>query len=1031
MVTRVYFDRTPGRESDPTSVTKIINEYNITNEGVDLQSFNELADRVAQLEGRFRSSATITGAVGVVDIDVSQASSWLVTSTSGDYTLKPTGFSGPEVVVVYVTVYTTTTGHDFTWGADVRYVGLTPDQSTFTADEKRQFRFTYIPSTAEWIGEELSAQFELDTGAVVLTDAAGSVPDTSQPSPSEPITPAVYRFDSGTYASGGVQADETTVGTGSAAADANVYLAVVDSADGDAYASEINRVRWFVDPGNTTFTTWAATAPSIGVNGYVGNATAPPWKLEFDCTSDPTGQNDPSWDSDGAHDIYAQILYDNTYVGSVKVDLTVDNDETAPDAPGAPTSFSATAGDPNEVDLSWTAPSSGGGSAATPATGTDPSGIDHAWQSVTVAIPETTTAGQLVICCITCQASTQPTLSTDTGSTYTRIGDWVGTTSRAHWQGLFYKVAGASEADPTFTLASTNIGGWAICVDDVDTSDPFDATTLSGDFTPTGITTSTNDALVMTFVLDSAYQAVTIGTANGFTAEASGLAFGANRGSGWSSVCASKSMSTAGASGIPTWTAASLDICGWHTIALKPGSTGESTTATGYEFRYGESSPPTSQPFDIGNVTSYTVTGLTAGTTYYFQVRAYDALSQRGTWSSIDSATPTGSPVEPPSGDLKTVSGYSVNSGGIGQNISVYGSAMIGPGVSIPRVAYRANSNKVGPWNLATFFNNQIPNALNTYNAATDFVGTDPGKPRFNGTTVLSWTGTSARVNDANDHINSLLDLARCARGDYNTHYIAAAQALVANTSGGYDWVECSVVSPAIEANGAWFASYFGVQDELIGVTALTNASDAEWGADVADALREAGTDGDRGHVWALAWKQFVESFWSVDPDIWIGLNLAQESANPDGVPSGESNWNPTALNGIAGYFNSIDLDLYCRGAGLPTYDGSGDVGDPANYTMTQLRATLAEAEAVAAANNVAVGMGEFAAQFDRPAGDSPTDQEAAVWFREVFEWYNARPSHLAFLWRQADTSAIPAGSTYLVDPARHPLTWAVFQEYF
>ena len=61
-------------------------------------------------------------------------------------------------------------------------------------------------------------------------------------------------------------------------------------------------------------------------------------------------------------------------------------------------------------------------------------------------------------------------------------------------------------------------------------------------------------------------------------------------------------------------------------------------------------------------------------------------------------------------------------------------------------------------------------------------------------------------------------------------------------------------------------ANYWGTQTELIGVAALTDASEAEWGKPVADALKHAGATGDRGRVWALAWNQVYNTFIAVDP---------------------------------------------------------------------------------------------------------------------------------------------------------------------
>jgi len=48
-----------------------------------------------------------------------------------------------------------------------------------------------------------------------------------------------------------------------------------------------------------------------------------------------------------------------------------------------------------------------------------------------------------------------------------------------------------------------------------------------------------------------------------------------------------------------------------------------------------------------GNVTSYTITGLTNGQKYYFAVSAINGVGE-GPWSNEVSATPTGEQQQPP-----------------------------------------------------------------------------------------------------------------------------------------------------------------------------------------------------------------------------------------------------------------------------------------------------------------------------------------------------------------------------------------------
>jgi phosphodiesterase/alkaline phosphatase D-like protein len=58
---------------------------------------------------------------------------------------------------------------------------------------------------------------------------------------------------------------------------------------------------------------------------------------------------------------------------------------------------------------------------------------------------------------------------------------------------------------------------------------------------------------------------------------------------------------------------------------------GFSTYVSGYQNR------------DVGNVTSWTLTGLAANTTYYYRVRAYNAAGTSGNSSTINTTALTGS----------------------------------------------------------------------------------------------------------------------------------------------------------------------------------------------------------------------------------------------------------------------------------------------------------------------------------------------------------------------------------------------------
>jgi hypothetical protein len=59
----------------------------------------------------------------------------------------------------------------------------------------------------------------------------------------------------------------------------------------------------------------------------------------------------------------------------------------------------------------------------------------------------------------------------------------------------------------------------------------------------------------------------------------------------------------------------------------------------GYKIHYGTSSTNLTSSVNAGNVTNYTVTGLSLGTTYFFAATAYDASGTESGFSNIVSTT--------------------------------------------------------------------------------------------------------------------------------------------------------------------------------------------------------------------------------------------------------------------------------------------------------------------------------------------------------------------------------------------------------
>lgn len=71
----------------------------------------------------------------------------------------------------------------------------------------------------------------------------------------------------------------------------------------------------------------------------------------------------------------------------------------------------------------------------------------------------------------------------------------------------------------------------------------------------------------------------------------------------------------------------------WDAPATNPDGTPLNGALAGYKVYYGTSSGSYSMVIDAGNVTSYDVSGLTAGT-YYFVVTAYDTVGSESPYSN-------------------------------------------------------------------------------------------------------------------------------------------------------------------------------------------------------------------------------------------------------------------------------------------------------------------------------------------------------------------------------------------------------------
>lgn len=92
---------------------------------------------------------------------------------------------------------------------------------------------------------------------------------------------------------------------------------------------------------------------------------------------------------------------------------------------------------------------------------------------------------------------------------------------------------------------------------------------------------------------------------------------------GSTSVVESTAGGGSGNSTILTWTAPTTNVDGTSL-----------TNLAGYKVYYGTASGNYATSVDVGNVTTYTVTGLSSGTTYYFAVTAYNTNSGESGFSN-------------------------------------------------------------------------------------------------------------------------------------------------------------------------------------------------------------------------------------------------------------------------------------------------------------------------------------------------------------------------------------------------------------
>ena len=168
---------------------------------------------------------------------------------------------------------------------------------------------------------------------------------------------------------------------------------------------------------------------------------------------------------------------------------------------------------------------------------------------------------------------------------------------------------------------------------------------------------------------------------------------------------------------IPTLLFFAVDAAAQITLAWTAST---SSSVTGYYIYYGTTSGSLGSSIKVGNVTTYAMTGLSPGATYYFEVAAYDAAGdQSGDSNEVSYTVPTGTCTYSLSSTSATVSA----SGGTGSvNVTTQSgcswSASASSGASWLTVAPTSGSGS-GPVNYTVTANS----STSTRTAASTIAG--------------------------------------------------------------------------------------------------------------------------------------------------------------------------------------------------------------------------------------------------------------------------------------------------------------------
>lgn len=408
--------------------------------------------------------------------------------------------------------------------------------------------------------------------------------------------------------------------------------------------------------------------------------------------------------------------------------------------------------------------------------------------------------------------------------------------------------------------------------------------------------------------------------------------------------------------------------------------------ATSYEIGL----TPTGQALQIiaAATSDKVLTGLQA-VAHDVKVRSVDSSTGlRSAWSSSLSRTPTdgGGPVYGETHATGDTSGAFVN------RATTQGPALLTQTIAMPGPVrslnvYRGNTVAQN----AQALKNAPSNAWARYTAGKLPAAATWGGPYVQVMVTLGW---GVNANYKNDwHIKSLQNLAATADGAQRAAWEEIVDSWIADRSGGLDdWASRIGLRLGLEL-GQWFPDFPGIDPGLVG--ALGNVTGYSQGTNAAMNLVNA--DGNRFHVWKLAWDEVVGSIRArcqaagVLPPLFI-VNMVHADADPgEATGSGPApQWVEEVATDVTQTPDLIGLDIYGRAAAIrPTYLG-GTQGDPDNYDWTDALEVLERHRDLCVAVNRPATFPEWwSCRKRNPSGGGSgwNDHERAAFTRFMADW--------------------------------------------